>query len=386
MKLSLKTKLRIRVILLALVSLFLILSAIVGISVWHNYRDLTQKSDMLISQLHNNPSSASRYFSVKIPAGTTAVYPDVVQHVTVTQDQAADLAQKALDSGKDAGFLAGYRFRIYRNDSGTRIYFLARDAALDMYYAATENMLWVSLAGLCLIGLLLIPMSGWLVAPLVENQQKQKSFITSAGHALKTPLTVISTNAQLLELEIGENRWISSIREQLAHMTQLTQTLVTLSKAEEAADSFRQEEFCFGELLRGAVQTYNAVAQQKNITLEQSIPETLPYVGSRPQVQQLLWALLDNACKYCSPGEKVRLEAKPLFRGVQLTVENPSRLPKTTDVRGLSQRFCRGENAAEEKGFGIGLSMVETIAEQHGGTLQLAITEEGVFRVTVTLN
>ena len=386
MKLSLKTKLRIRVILLAMVSLFVIQSAIVGVSIWHNYRDLTQKSDMLISQLHNNPSSASRYFSVKIPAGKTVVYPDVVQHVSVTAEQATRLALEVLETEAEAGFLEGYRYRVYRNESGIRIYFLAREAALDMYRSATENMLLVSVAGLCLIGIALIPVSGWLVKPLVDSRQKQKTFITTAGHALKTPLTVISTNAQLLELEIGENVWLTSIREQLAHMTQLTQALVTMSQAEEAADSFRQEEFCFGELLRGAAQTYNAVAQQKNITLEQSIPETLPYVGSRPQVQQLLWALLDNACKYCSPGEKVWLEAKPLFRGVQLTIENPTRLPRTTDVRGLSQRFCRGENAAEEKGFGIGLSMVETIAEQHGGTLQLAITEAGVFRVTVTLN
>ena len=101
MKRTLKTKLRIRFVVLAILSLLLIQSLIVGVSIYNNYRDLVKKSDMLISQLHNNPSGASRYFSVKIPAGKDTVYPDVVQHVSVTVEEATAFAQSALSQNRE---------------------------------------------------------------------------------------------------------------------------------------------------------------------------------------------------------------------------------------------------------------------------------------------
>ena len=96
MKNTLKRKLRIRFVLLAMISLLLVQCVIVGVSIYHNYQDLVTKSDMLISQLHNHPSGASRYFSVKIPAGNEAIYPDAVQHISITADEATALTQRAL--------------------------------------------------------------------------------------------------------------------------------------------------------------------------------------------------------------------------------------------------------------------------------------------------
>jgi len=112
MKKSLKTKLRIRFVLLAMAGLMLIQGVIVCVSIYQNYQDLVSKSDMLISQLHSNFSGSSRYFSVRIPAEKDAVYPDVLQHVSITPEKAASFAWRALGKNQEKGFLDGYRYHI----------------------------------------------------------------------------------------------------------------------------------------------------------------------------------------------------------------------------------------------------------------------------------
>ncbi|MBO5867428.1 MAG: HAMP domain-containing histidine kinase [Oscillospiraceae bacterium] len=384
MKSTLQAKLRMRFVLLAVLSLLLVLSVIVGLSIYHNYRDMEEKSDMLISQLQNNPSGGSRYFSVKIPAGRDAVYPDAVQHVTVTAEEAASYAAQALAQDQDRGFIDGYRYRIYRNESGTKIYFLYRESAIEMCRTAAKNMIVVSVIGLLLIGVVLIPVSGWIVKPLVDNHNKQKQFITAAGHALKTPLTVISTNAQLLETEIGENEWLNGIRKQTAYLTEMTQELVTLSKAEEYENPLVRENFSFSETLQDILEFYEVLGKEKGISLQTQLQEGISYSGSKAEIQHLLQILLDNACKYCTAEGHITIDARQNHNGVKLTVINTAEnLGEDCDI--LLQRFYRGKNAEGKTGFGIGLAIAEAIANRHNGHLKASVTPAGEFCVEVTL-
>ncbi len=386
MKRSLKTKMRIRFVLLALVSLLLIQSVIVGVSIYHNYQDLVTKSDMLISQIHNSPSGMSRYFSVKIPAGKGAVYPDAVQHVTITPEEAAAFARRALEKNREKGFVEGYRYRVYRNESGTKIYFLFRESGMEMCRAAAENMILVSLLGLLTIGAVLIPVSGWVVKPLVENHSKQKQFITAAGHQLKTPLTVISTNAQLLETEIGQNQWLEGIEKQVVHLTQMTCDLVALSKAEEYDNPLVRESFSFSDALRDVLETYEVIAKQKGLRMEHILADGITYSGNQAEIQQLFQILLENACKYTSGNGTIRVMAKRTLRGVDLRVANTAQMLPGEDTKTLTQRFFRGKNAAGKAGFGLGLSIAQAIANRHNGRLTVTAATEGEFCVEVVLH
>lgn len=384
MNFTLKTKLRIRFVLLALLGIFVLLSTIVSISIYNNYRDMVDKSDMIISGLHHNPSNHIRYFSVKIPAGRDVTYPDVVQHVSVTADVADQYARRALDSGKDRDFLEGYRYGIYRNENGIRIYFLSRESSIEMCKAAAENLILVSVCGMLGVGLLLIPLSGWVVAPLLENHRKQKQFITAASHELKTPLTVISTNAQLLALEIGNNDWLDGIQKQVAHMTRMTHDLVSLSKAEEYDNPLVREQFAFSDTLDDVVKTYQVLVSQKNIQLTRTIQEAIMYSGSIAEVQQLVRILLDNACKYCPEGGSIQINAKRAFHGVQLSVTNTAEKLTDEDAQALPLRFYRGKNATEATGFGLGLAIADAIAKRHNGQLTVS-AKQGEFHAEVVL-
>lgn len=385
MKPSLKTRLRIRFVLFSMLGIFLLLSAIVSVSIWNNYHDMTEKSDMIISQLHNSPNGSIRYFSVKIPSGTETVYPDLVQHVSVTPGEAQELAVKALKSGKEQGYLSGYRYRIYRNDNGVRIYFLSRSASLEMYKTAGINLILVSLVGLLITGGVLIPVSGRVVAPLLENHKKQKEFITAASHELKTPLTVISTNAQLLELEIGKNVWLDGIQKQTGSLTQMTNDLVTLSRAQEYDNPLIRERFSFSDAVGEVVETYEAFAKNKAIEITAVLPDIPSYSGCKAEVQQLTRILMDNAYKYCPEGGRIQIQANRYRSGIRMIIRNTALQLKVSDAQTLTQRFHRGKNTEGVSGFGLGLSIGEAIALRHNGYLRVSTRTTGEFCVEVVL-
>lgn len=386
MKNTLKTTLRIRFLLLTMASLLLVQVVIVGISIYHNHRDLLTKSDMLIYQLHQNPDGASRYFSVKIPAGKDTVYPDAVQHVSLTTEEVVSFAHRALAENNDKGFLDGYRYHVYRNEGGTRIYFLFRESAIETCKNAAKNMILVSLVAWVAIGALLIPVSAWVVKPLVDNHNKQKRFITAAAHELKTPLTVIGTSAQLLESEIGQSEWLQSIQKQVEHLTKMTNDLVTLSKSEEYDNPLLRESFSLSETLREVMETYAVIAEQNGIRIEYTKDQEIPYLGSKTEVQQLLGILLDNACKYCPAGGLIRVSTKHIHHGVKILVSNTAELSGGNRGKVPIGRFQRGENAVGKSGFGLGLSIAEAITGRHGGHITAFTTQTGEFLVEVTLH
>ena len=370
--------------MLSLLSLALIQGLIVGVSLYRNVRDLEEKSDMLIAKLHRSPAGGNRYFSVKIPAGKDTVYPDAVQNVSISSDQAASLARRALEKKEERGFLEGYRYRIYQNENGRKIYFLLRESGIEMCVMAAKNLVGVSLVSLVAVGLILIPVSAWAVKPIVENHQKQKEFITAAGHQLKTPLTVISTHAQMLESEIGENPWLDQIRKQTASLAKMTGDLVTLSKAEEYRNPLVREDFDLSRLFLDTLAPFEAVAAQRGVAVETNIPSALSYAGAKEEVCQLIRVLMDNAVKYCPEDGVISASVTRTPRGVKIVISNPASLQE--DPRSLLRRFQRGQSAAGQSGFGLGLAIGDAIARRHGGQLKLKTDREGLFLAEAVLN
>lgn len=381
----LKRKLRVRFVVLTMASLLLLQSIIVAVSIYNNYSDMVAKSDAILTQLSREASGNVRYFSVKVHPGKGSVRPDVVQHVTVTPEEAAAFAKNAMSTGQDVGFVGEYRYRILRSEEGVRILFLSRAQSLDMYRTAAQNLIFISLAGLLAVCAILIPVSGWIVEPLLVNQRKQKQFITVASHELKTPLTVISTDAQLLREEIGENPWIDGILDQVSHLTDMTHELVALAKAEELDAPAGREVFRLSEAVCEALEVYAGVAKQKSIDVRSTIPEGLTYTGNEKEIRRLLGILLDNAFKYCPEAGQIRVDLKKELRGVRLTVENTCAAISSEQLPSLKQRFFRGENAAGSKGFGLGLSIGESIAARHNGNLSVRLKKDDVFSVEVVL-
>lgn len=381
MKNPIKKRLQLRFVLLAMAALLLLQCAIVGISIWGSYRELLQKSDVLLEQLHKTPMETARYFSVTAHPGKSSIKIDKIQNVSLTQQQAGELARNAIHSGKDKGFAGVYRYHIYRTNSAVRILFLSREASLEMFYSASWQLVWVSLAGLLLMCLLLSLISGWVVRPLVENQAKQKQFISAASHQLKTPLAVICANAQLLQTEIGDNQWIDGILEQVTHLTDMTNGLVTLAKAEEFENPLISQSFDFSKMVRQVADTFVALSQNsgKQLSLE-SEPE-LTCNGNAQELRQLVTILLDNAIRYCPKGGSIHVQLTGKGKKLHFKVTNTAPDLQPGDY---TQRFYRGENAVGIQGSGLGLSIAQTIVSRHKGKLEITTAKE-TFSVEVIL-
>lgn len=384
MKYSLKTKLRLRFVLFSALALFLLLSAVVSASIFFNYRELTETSDLILTQLKDNPTLSVRYFSVKLHPAKGAVKPEVVQNVSVTPEKAGKMARSALDSGEDQGWLESYRYLTLRNGGEIRILFLSRSSSIELCIAAAENLIAISLASLAIAVCILIPLSAKVVSPLVENHRKQKEFITAAGHQLKTPLTVIGTDAQLLSMEIGENEWVDSILRQVDRMTAMTREIVALSKAEELSEKQKKAPFSPSEAALETAEYYKSLVEKKGMRFSLDVSKLPSFDGNEEDFCRILTLLLDNAFKYSPDESEILLELKKEGRYLRLVIENQTAVSE--DLAGLTDRFYRGKNAHGTDGFGLGLAVVKSLAERDGGKLSLSRPEKDRFRAEVLLH
>lgn len=383
---SLKRRLQLRFVLLSFAALFILQTLIIGFSVWQNYRHITLEADRTIMAIVSDPSSPevadARYFTVSYDLGSRTSTSDTSHTALVSQAQAADYAKSIIADRSDKGYRDTYRYLVYRRTNGITVTFLSRAAALESFRNGTASLLAISGIGIALTTAVLAAVSGKVVSPLVKNRQRQKEFVTSASHELKTPLTVINADAQLLESEIGENEWLSDIMRQTARMTEMTHRLVYLARAEEQNERAVKIEFPVSDVANDVAGPYRAVAQKDGKAYTVSIEPNVCHRGDETAVRELMTALLDNAFKYGTENGTVAASLASVGNGVRFSVENTVDRKRAADIPRFTERFYRGDTSDRTRGFGIGLSVAQAVCEAHRGKLSVELVGDDVIRVT----
>ena len=200
-------------------------------------------------------------------------------------------------------------------------------------------------------------------------------------------MTVISACCDVLEIEREESgdEWIGSIREQVAKLTDMTNKLVFLSRADEGTPAVPHSDFSLSEVTEEAVRAFRPVAEAQGKELTAEIGADIPMNGDLPRIRELLSILLDNAMKYSDPSGRIAVTLAPAGKGSVLTVSNTTAGVPKGDLSILFERFYRLDSSRnnETGGNGIGLSVAKAIVEQHGGTIS-AHSHDGVvilFRI-----
>ena len=227
----------------------------------------------------------------------------------------------------------------------------------------------ISAFGILVVLLVLSIISESIVRPISEGYEKQKRFITDAGHDLKTPLTVINADAELLEMEIGENEWLADIKKQTARLTSLTGDLIYLSRMEEKQTT-PHTDFPLSEIAEEVVSSFSAPAITKGITLKSQIDPALYYNGHEDSIRKLMTLLIDNAIKYSPEGDTV--EFALVKQGRTITLKTTNRAPglNSKSVQHMFDRFYRSDSSRSSNGgFGIGLSVAKAIVTSHKGRI-----------------
>lgn len=305
---------------------------------------------------------------------------------TVDTATAIDYAQSVADGGRTQGFAGDYRYTVYALGSETHIIFLDYGREMSSFRSFVFTSAAVSAAGLAAVMLLLVFLSARIVRPFSENYEKQKRFITDAGHELKTPLTIIDADAEVLEMDIGKNEWLTDIRTQTKRLAQLTNSLIQLSRLEEQPRT-EKIEFPLSDVAEETVETFQALARTRNKQLSARIQPMISLCGDEKAIRQLLTILLDNAVKYSGEEGRIELALERQKNTVRLSVFNTAPCVPRESLAHLFARFYRADQSRNSRtgGYGLGLSIAAAIAAAHRGRIWASTQDETSLLITVQL-
>ena len=327
----------------------------------------------------------SRFFTAWFADGGALSRINLDNLASLTEEDAAALAESVYASGRTRGFADEYRYSRTVCDGETMLVLLNCQRELATFRSFLYASIGISAAGTLAVFLLLLAFSERIVRPIAESYEKQKRFITDAGHELKTPITIIRADADVLESELdGENEWITDIRRQTGRLAELTSDLIYLSKMEEENPALQMQELSLSELVDETAQSFQALALSKGKRFSASVAPALRVNGDEKALGKLVSILLDNAMKYSPENGTVALTLEQAGRNARLTVRNSAAsLPKGCADR-LFERFAREDRSrnSDSGGFGLGLAIAKAVTEAHRGTIR-AQSEDGAS-LTVT--
>ena len=339
--------------------------------------------DLVITK---NSSSATEYngFSIaKVDNNGRIIKAYRDDSLIADQDDLQSKVIEALEKGKTSGFIGSYRFLKVETNVGNLILFLNCQRELDSYESFVKNSVLISIGVILSVLVLIILISKRVIAPIQETYLKQKQFITGASHELKTPLAIISSNADVLEMMNGDSKWTQNIHNQVDRLTSLVNSLVVFSRMEEK-DTVERSRFDLTSALESRIEDFDELAdfQKKNIVTD--VDSNLYYFGEEASIVQLMDILLENAIKYAPEDSSISVSLKKNRKYAILKVSNKADVKKG-DLSKVFDRFYRLDESRNSaiKGYGIGLSMAQLIAEKHKETIQAYAPEDGIFKIEV---
>ena len=210
-----------------------------------------------------------------------------------------------------------------------------------------------------------------IVAPLEKNYQKQKQFISDAGHELKTPVAVVSANAELLSREVGDNQWLQNIQYENERMGMLIGQLLDLARTENVAP--QMELVDFSRLVAGELLPFESVAFEKGLVLNSIIADGIYMEGNSTQLKQLVSILLDNAIRHSKEPGDVNLTLTKEHGFAKLSVINKGEEIPAEERQQIFERFYRMDTVrnGEDKHYGLGLAIAKAITTSHKGHIEV---------------
>ena len=387
-------------VLISTASVLLVITLVFGVMLILNISSMNRNMDILADRVSEGDGRFPGYFdekpfSDKIPPRNepsfdfiTPETPFTTRHFTVlfdkngsiekthtesiysiTEQTAIEYAESVIDGGDTRGWISNYRYKVYSTDLGYGVVFVDGSVSRSAMVQSMTIAGAVLLACAALVLILIFSLSKKAVNPIAESYEKQKRFVTDANHELKTPLTLILTNLDIAEAELGKNEWLDDIRAEGHRMTEFVNQLVALSRMDEEDRRLNISEVSFGELVWDTVSEFEPLAKNRGSVLTASVDKEITYRGDEALLHRLVGILMDNAIKYCDQNGEISVTLRR-GRRVVLTVENTYSAVGEIELNRLFDRFYRADKARRfTGGYGVGLSMAKAIVENHKGEI-----------------
>lgn len=314
-------------------------------------------------------------YAAYVTGGTYADLEDTAELTAILQDC---LGQKAPE-----GMVPSYNLRYLRQDNGLywKLAFVDMSMERRLLGEMMRSYLGIALAAFLLLLAVSTALAWWTTRPVERAWMQQRQFLSDASHELKTPLTVILSNAELLSalpLEERPARWTDNILSESRQMKELVEEMLTLARADNLTQAPVLAETSLSDAAEDCALAFEPVAFEAGKPLEYHVAKGLEALGDEKRLRQLFSILLDNAIKYGAEGGTITLSLEKADRQARLTVSNPGEPIPPEQLPKLFERFYRADASRGEKsGFGLGLSIASVIAQEHKGTLRAESGPEG---------
>ncbi len=332
----------------------------------------------------NEDLERERLYSVTFSSNKSVKSTDI-NNDNIEPKVIVNLGEAVLNSGEEKGTIEGYNYLVDKTDKYTLVVFLDRSEFNRNIDTLIKYTVIYGVISLLVIFVLALILSKLIIKPLEQNDKKQRQFVSDAGHELKTPVSVISTNADVLEDEIGENKWLSNIRYENERMSSLIKQLMQLAKSEK--DDNQKEQLDFSKLVIGEILPFESVAYDKGIIINYDEVESgVTVKGNRASLGQLVSILVDNAIEHSTDSAEVVVKLSNIRGKAQLSVSNKGEDIPEEKRELIFERFYRiDESRAEKKDhYGLGLAIAKSITESHGGEISVK-SENGLITFTVKI-
>lgn len=312
----------------------------------------------------------TRFFSVKFTNSSPDPAVDTSMIASVSKEEAIDMAKETIDSNSMIGFYGAYRYKVKIADDFKLVVFV--DCTKEMrsirYFVFTGT--WISLVGIIAVFIIVFIFSKIVFNPVKRTYDKQKRFVTNAAHELKTPLTIISANNELIDAQYNSLDETQAIDKQVKKLTIMINNLTLLSKLDEEDKNVDlKEKVDLTKLSNDLIEPFKVIFESRNIKFNFFVDDNCYIKGNTNLISQLLSLLIDNANKYALT--YIDFEVRIVGKGVELKTSNDADIDEKNPNL-LLERFYRNDKARGKiEGSGIGLSVVNEIVKLHKGTIKL---------------
>lgn len=331
--------------------------------------------------------SGVRFFTVTLDTEGNVIRTNTKNTNTVDAERASEIALDLYRKGKTDGYGKYSRYRAVSSGDDLIYVFVNCKRKLRECNNFLKTSLLSAIIELIAVFFPVYFFSRAVVRPVQESVEKQKAFITNAGHEIKTPLTIIDANTDVIELTSGETEWTRSIRNQIRRLTKLTEELIGLAKLQEIEELQEQQPVDLSALLLEACEQFETVAKTHQKELVWDLQEDLTVFGDEAMLERVFSILLDNAVKYADDGSKISAGLKKSGKYVIIEVKNAAACMKKGRHMDLFERFYRADSSHNSAtgGHGIGLSSAQAIIELHKGKITAYSPADGEICFTIRL-
>jgi len=296
----------------------------------------------------------------------------------------------SLNSTKESGVIYGENLRFLKQntDTGITIIFADRNNEIKVLYSIIKVSMLVGFFSLIIFFAISVFLANWILKPTEKSWQQQKQFLADASHELKTPLTVILTNADIVlshkkDTVANQSKWVEHIQTEAKRMSTLINELLFLAKNEDTKTNVIFSVLNFSDIVWNSLLPFESVIYEQGKFLESKIQSDIMIYGEKNKLSQLIVILLDNACKYSNENTTIEISLSENQDKIKLSVTDVGNTISQNDIEHIFERFYRVDKSRsrENGGYGLGLSIAQSIVNIHNGKISVQSGQSTTFTV-----